>query len=86
MSDERNWRVLVTEEDVTPEIEAFVEETVDWFDDERTMPTEEFIDRLCKTYGGDGRGEADFDLDQYDNPAARKIMRIARRIRKERTT
>lgn len=80
MTDDRwaNLKTLQTEEDVTPEIEAHVAEAVEWFDDEEKMPTEDFIDRLCKDYGG-----TDWDLDQYDNPAARKIMRIARRIRRD---
>lgn len=75
------WEILVTEDDVTPEIEKHIESAVEWFNDERSMPTEDFIDRLCKTYGG-----SEYDLESYDNDAARKIMRIARRIRRESQT
>lgn len=71
-------KVLLTAKDVTPEIERCIESAVEWFDDESTMPAEDFIDRLCNSYGGD-----DFDLESYDNEAARKILRIARRIRRE---
>lgn len=77
--DYSHLKMLVTKEDVTEEILKCVENCVDWFDDEPTMGTQEFIDRLCKTYGGD-----DFDMGNYDNEAARYIMREARRIRKER--
>lgn len=76
--DYSNCKMLVTADDVTPEIETHIASAVEWFDGSRTMGTEEFIDRLCKTYGG-----TDYDLESYDNDAARKIMRIARRIRRE---
>lgn len=86
MTDEAtSWRVLREAEDVTPDVEALVRECVDWFEDEPTMGTQEFIDRLCKTYGGAGYSPDDFDLDNYDSPAARRIMRIARAERKERS-
>jgi hypothetical protein len=74
-----NVKLLQTADDVTPEIEKCIEECLDWFDNEARLSTEDFIDRLCNTYGGE-----DFDLDSYDNEAARKIMRIARQLRKER--
>jgi hypothetical protein len=67
-------RILREADDVTPEIEALLPDVVDWFDGD-PMPTEEFIDRLCKDYA-DG-----WDIENYDTPAVRKIMRIARRIR-----
>lgn len=76
--DTSHLRILETEADVTDDILASVDECVDWFDDERTMPTEEFIDRLCDSYG------AGWDIESYDNPAVRKIMRRARQIRRER--
>lgn len=72
-------KILEAADDVTPEIEQHVRDTVDWFEDEPTMPTDEFIDRLCNTYGGEG-----WDLESYDNPAARKIMRIARQEKRGR--
>ena len=68
-------RVLETASDVTPEILAIAEETVDWFDDEPQMRTQAFIDRMM---GGT------LDIEDYDNPAARKIMRHARKVRRER--
>jgi hypothetical protein len=70
--------VLETEADVTADILAAVEECVDWFDEERSMPVEAFIDRLCDAYG------AGWDIESYDNAAVRKIMRKARQIRRER--
>lgn len=71
-------RLLTEATDITPDIEQAVEETVDWFDGE-PMPTEAFIDRLCDTYA-DG-----WDIESYDNGAARKIMGLARKIRRERS-
>lgn len=71
-------KVLETEDDVTPTILASVEDCVDWFDDEPTMPLEEFLDRLCGTYANG------WDIESLDNPAVRKIMRHARKIRRER--
>jgi hypothetical protein len=79
MSGEHTYRALVTAEDVTEGVLACVRDCVDWFDDSPTMPTEEFIDRLCVSYG------SDFDLESYDNEAARKIMRAARQERSART-
>lgn len=83
MTDEKTWRILREREDITPEIEADIVQAVEWFDDSPTMGTTEFIDRLCKTYGGSGERPDDYDLDNYDGPAARRIMSIARRVRKE---
>jgi hypothetical protein len=80
---EQTWRILATADDVTPEIERDIESCVDWFASSPTMGTVEFIDQLCKTYGGSGDEPGAYDLEAYDNEAARKIMRIARRIRKE---
>lgn len=67
--------VLVSAEDVTPEIEAAIIETLGWFEDEARLSTQEFIDRLCDTYADT------WDIESYDNPAVRKIMRIAREAR-----
>lgn len=72
-------RILIEADDVTPDILAHVEDCLGFFEGERGLNTEEFIDRLCNTYGGD-----DFDIENYDNPAVRKIMRHARETRKER--
>jgi hypothetical protein len=71
-------KILESEADVTDDILTSVDECVDWFDDEPSMPTEEFIDRLCTTYA------VGWDIESYDNPAVRKIMRRARQVRKER--
>jgi hypothetical protein len=68
-------RVLTTAEDITPEMEPMILNTLDWFGDER-LSTEEFIDRFCKDYGGE-----EWDIESYDNAAVRKIMREARKMR-----
>lgn len=70
-------RVLVSAEDVTADILRAVDEALDWFDGE-PLSTEAFIDRLCDTYA-DG-----WDIESYDNPAVRKIMRHARATRAAR--
>lgn len=82
--DGRTYRLLEEAGDVDEEILAAIENCLDWFPEGEPMPTEEFIDRLCKTYGSPSFDKPGFDLDQYDNPAARKIMREARRMRRER--
>ena len=71
-------RILVEAADVTPDIEAAIDQTVDWFEDS-PMPTAEFIDKLCDIYA-DG-----WDIESYDNAAVRKIMRIARDVKRERS-
>ncbi len=72
-------KILETADDVTPDVEKWITFCVDWFDSEPTMGVQEFIDRFCETYG-DGQ----FDIESYDNPAVRKIMRLAREDRRER--
>jgi hypothetical protein len=58
--------------------EELISEALDWFDGEPRMATEEFIDRLCNAYA------TGWDLESYDNEAARSIMKRARKMRKER--
>lgn len=71
-------KMLRTAEDVTPEILAAAEEVESgWFGD-RPIDWDDFIDRLCAEYGGDDS----FDIDQYDNPAIRKIQRHIRQMRR----
>ena len=88
MNDETRYKILVEADDVTAEVEADVIACVDWFDSSPTMGVEEFIDQLCKTYGAQRDIGADewvgWDITNYDCPAARKIMRIARAERKDR--
>jgi hypothetical protein len=50
----------------------------DWFPDDQ-IPTEDFIDRLCDNYlQAEG-----FDIESYDCPAVRKLMRHARQAKRE---
>ncbi len=69
-------RILVTADDVTPDVLEAVEDTLEWFDG-MPLNTEAFIDRFAGTCG-DG-----WDIESYDNPAVRKIMGHARKLRKE---
>ena len=71
-------KILRAAEDVTPEIEANVLDCLDWFWDEPGLKTEEFIDRLASTYGGE-----DWDIDNYASDATKRIMKIARAARRE---
>ncbi len=77
MTEPFTGRMLVSASDVTDDILVYAENVVDWFQDGEPMPTEEFLDRLCDDFGGNT-----FDLDSYDNAAARKIMRHARAFRR----
>lgn len=80
------YRMLQTAEEVDEFIsDELLNSAIDWFEGEPKMPTEDFLDRLFPKYGDiyDTDGHA-LDLDQLDNPAARRIMARARRLRKER--
>lgn len=82
----RTYRLLQTTEEVDALItDAELNSALDWFDDEPRMPTEDYLDRLFPKYGGprDNDG-AELDLDHLDNEAARRIMKRARRLRRER--
>lgn len=68
-------------DEVTDEMLALVGDCLDgWFDDDEPLSTEDFVDRFSDTYLVDFNVE----LDNYDSPAARKILREARKIRSER--
>lgn len=69
-------RILSSADDVTEEILCDVEDALGWFEGER-LRTEDFIDRLCKSYA------EGWDIESYDNAAVRKIMRHARKTRAE---
>jgi hypothetical protein len=81
--------ILEMADQITPEIEEDIANCVEWFDGSPTMGTQEFLDKLCDVYGAHRNFETDewegYDLESYDNPAARAIMRKARQIRKEMT-
>jgi hypothetical protein len=84
-----NLQILETGDDVTPEIEAKVKECYEaYFSDapDEPMGTMEFFDRLEgflseRDYATDEW--SGYEIDDVDTPAARKIMRIARALRKE---
>ncbi len=86
MTDE--YRNLVTADEVDRYIpDSELEYALDWFPDGEPMPTDEYLDRLFPRHSrlADERGRT-LDLDSLDNPAARRIMSRARRLRKERQT
>jgi len=80
------YRMLQTADEVDEIItDAMLDEALDWFDDERSVPTDEYLDRLFPRHGAivDAEGR-EVDLDSLDNPAARRIMSRARKLRRER--
>lgn len=77
--------ILYDADDVTDKVLRDAEETVDWFDDEPSMPTTDFIDRMCQG-GGYLADGTPYDIEELDSPAVRKIMRHARQVRRDRTT
>lgn len=78
MTDDLTY--LVAAEDVTDEMLSDVADCLDgWFDIDEPLAVEEFVDRFSDTYLVP-RG---VELDNYDSPAARKILREARKIRAE---
>lgn len=85
MSDVRSWRNVETLDDLPDgfDLEKAVEDTLDWFTDRRGVPSQEFIDRFVRDHGGSGYDPSDWDLDSYDSPVARAILREARRQKRE---
>ena len=73
-----NPRVLVEADDVTDEVLAQIPDCLEWYSDRRTVPAEDFIDKFSDTYG-----YPEWELDNYDSPAARKILKEARRLKRE---
>ena len=64
--------------DVTEEILEKAADVYDgWFASDERIDWEDFIDRLCKWLPDD------MDIDEYDNPAVRKIKRHIREIRSQ---
>lgn len=73
-------RLLVKAEDVTDHMLVLAGNCVeDWFTPERSMSEDEFIDRFCAGY----LYPEGWDIENLDTPAVRKIMRSARRARRE---
>ena len=71
------YRVIRQVDELPPDWKEAVAGTVEWFADEATMPTRDFIDRLCSTFA------TNWELDAYDSPAAAAIMKLARQLRRE---
>jgi hypothetical protein len=67
--------VLTKAEDVDDHLLVLAANCVeDWFADEPGVPTEDFVDR----YSTDYLNDEGWDIENYDCPAVRKIMRHAR--------
>lgn len=82
---EQQYRMIETADEAD---RYFTDETLssclDWFEDERGVPTEEYIDRLFNTYAGTDENGAEIDVERYDNAAASRILSRARRLKRER--
>lgn len=75
-------KILKKADDVTDHMLVLVVNCMeDWFPPEEPggLPVEDFIDRLCTDY----LNLEGSDIENLDTPAARKIMRHARRVRRE---
>lgn len=72
--------VLYKAEDVNGHVLRLAVDCVeDWFTEGFSIPVDDFIDRLCDDYlNAEG-----YDIEQYDSPAVRKIMREARQAKRE---
>jgi hypothetical protein len=71
-------RILRTAEDVTPKVLEHADEVyLGWFG-EGPIDWESFIDRLS-VYGS--MADPEYDIEEYDNPAIRKIQRHVRALR-----
>ena len=84
---EKRYYLLQTREeaDLIPDEE--IEGAIGWFPEGGPMPRDEFFDRLFSRYGGPRcpvEGYDEFDLDQLDNDAARRLISRARKMRRER--
>lgn len=72
-------KILETVKDVTPGILAWAEQVFcDWFDDDTPIDWEAFIDRFADPNGFRSDGAEPFDIEDYDNPAIRKVQRHIR--------
>jgi hypothetical protein len=70
-------QIITTAEEANALVsDDLIDAALGWFEDERGIPSEEFIDRLCDSADG-------WDLDNYDNAAARRILERARKIKKD---
>ena len=74
----RSMRNLHAAEDVTQEMEPLIESTLAWFPQDEPLSGEDFIDRFALDHGGQA-----WDIENYNSPASQKILRIARRMRRE---
>jgi hypothetical protein len=66
---------LVSDDDIQDTLEG-------WFGERRTVPEEDFIDRLVKDHGS-AYAATPFEIENYDSPAARRLLSRARKIKKE---
>lgn len=62
-----------------------LEECLAWFEDERGIPAEPFIDKLSDVYGVApyDRSAPGFEIQDYDSQAARRLLSRARRLKRE---
>lgn len=75
-------KYLRTAADVTEGHLREAERTFDgWFDNDEPIDWEAFIDKFADPHGHGDAGR--YDLDEYDNPAVRKIKKHVRRYRNE---
>ena len=66
---------LVSDDNITDTLEG-------WFGDRRTVPEEDFIDRIVRDHGSE-YATTPFEIERYDNPASKRLLSRARKIKRE---
>lgn len=77
-------KILRTAEDVTAEHLTWAERVSDVYfpDEDAKIDWEEFVDQYADPNGYNDAGVPAFDIDEYDNPAIRKIQKHVRAYRR----
>lgn len=82
---ETKYQMLESAEDAALITDKEIEDALGWFTEKRGLPADEFFDRLFPRYSGPVNpttGET-LDLDQMDNPAAKALLKRARKMKRE---
>jgi hypothetical protein len=79
--DERTYVYLDTAEQANTLVsDEDIVSALGWFEEKKGVPAQDFIDKLAK-HGG--YADTPWDIDSYDNEAARRLLARARRIKRE---
>lgn len=82
--DDETFQILESVEDAELITDKEIESTLEWFTDKRGVPADEFFDRLFSRSGPKNPTTGDtLDLTQMDNPAAKNLLKRARKMKRE---